>query len=529
MPKLTLYDLLHNSEAKNDNAKTSLTFFNDLQTFELLTNQLAQFALAHNEPDSVFVIDKYSAKSVTDILNSFTNASKPFFILDPKNALTTESEFILAETDRLLMMTSPSIAVLLAASVDDTSFHACWTDNADLVRDAVKLLVESYGIPEGFGGVNKQVGQSKDYENLLRITTALLDHLAHRERNAAVEKQDLQAVLDILKALSVKRRCHDVLFVFVEQVAKVLGTDRCSVVRIWNGARTGNVLASHDNARLTDLLIDLSKYPEVTRAIETERTVNILDIDTDPLVASYREDLHKANIRAIAVIPITLHDMNVGSLLLRVARSSGCFLPRDISFCEIVAEAAANALERAYLFDTIQRANERLEHLAITDDLTGLRNHRAFRESLEREFERARRYKHALSVLIIDLDNFKRINDTYGHLQGDAVLKELSQRIMRIVRKSDVAARYGGEEIVVVMPQTALEGAYAQACRLLTELSRPPYPGIPAEHPVTVSIGVATLDHDKMLDCESLIRLADSALYVAKRNGKNQAVIGRQE
>ena len=92
-----------------------------------------------------------------------------------------------------------------------------------------------------------------------------------------------------------------------------------------------------------------------------------------------------------------------------------------------------------------------------------------------------------------------------------------------------MAARYVGEEIVVIMPQTNLEGAYSQACRLLTELSRPPYPGLPTNYVVTASIGLATLDHDRMMDQEALIRTADGALYVAKRNGKNQVVVGQPE
>src|SRR5690606_13807358 len=117
---------------------------------------------------------------------------------------------------------------------------------------------------------------------------------------------------------------------------------------------------------------------------------------------------------------------------------------REISFFEIVAEAAANALERAQLFESIQVANERLEQLAITDGLTGLYNHRHFRDRLESEFQRALRYKLPLSLLLFDVDDFKQLNDTFGHLQGDHILRELAQRTLTSVRHSDFVSRYGG-------------------------------------------------------------------------------------
>jgi diguanylate cyclase (GGDEF)-like protein len=182
-------------------------------------------------------------------------------------------------------------------------------------------------------------------------------------------------------------------------------------------------------------------------------------------------------------------------------------------------------LERAHLFESIQRANERLELLAITDGLTGLFNHRHFRERIDEEFVRAMRYGLELSCVIFDIDDFKQINDTFGHLNGDHVLQEIGARTLQFIRKTDMAARYGGEEFAIVMPQTGYQGAMAQSERLLDELRLAPYKGIPADYNVTVSIGVGVLDREAMSDCEALIRAADSALYQAKRNGKDQAVI----
>lgn len=340
-----------------------------------------------------------------------------------------------------------------------------------------------------------------------------------------VDKNDLMSVLDILKVISSKRRSHDVLFVFADEIARIIEMNRCSVVRIWGDDSVAHVLASHDDQRVADLRLDLAKYPEIQKAYDTLGKVTIDDVAKDSLTASFAEDLRRAGISSIVVIPIVLLDPSVGSLFLRIARSGRAFTQREVSFCEIVAEAASNALERAHLFESIQRANERLELLAITDGLTGLFNHRHFRERIDEEFARAMRYGLDLSCVIYDIDDFKLINDTFGHLNGDHVLQEIGARTLKFIRKTDVAARYGGEEFAIVMPQTGYEGALAQSERLLDELRLTPYKGMPADQKVTVSIGVGVLDRETMSDCEALIRAADSALYQAKRNGKNQAVM----
>src|SRR5690606_37222305 len=318
----------------------------------------------------------------------------------------------------------------------------------------------------------------------------------------------------------------DILFVFVESIARVVPMTRCSIVRVWGGDDVGHVLASHEDKSVNDLPISLNKYPELQRALDDSQKIVISDVLKDPLTQPFSEDLNRANIRSIVVVPIVLFDETVGSLLLRGARSDGPFTSREISFCEIVAEAAANALERAHLFESIQKANEGLELLAVTDGLTGLYNHRYFRDRLADEFERATRYKLPLACLILDVDNFKRIHDTFGHLRGDSVLKEIPARVMRSVRRPDIVARDGGEEIVVIMPQTGAQGAVAQAERIRRKIGELPFGEANNAIRVTVSIGAGVLQHGVMQDCEALIREADSALYDAKAAGKNKVVLG---
>ena len=167
----------------------------------------------------------------------------------------------------------------------------------------------------------------------------------------------------------------------------------------------------------------------------------------------------------------------------------------------------------------LQEANRRLTELATTDALTGLPNRRVFCERLQLEFNRSRRKKLALSVLMIDVDNFKHRNDTYGHDEGDAVLRQLGQLLGDIVRETDLAARYGGEEFVVLLPEAAESDAVGMAQRILDAVRAADW----GREPVTISLGAAALDAATPNE-QRLITLADEALYVAKRGGKDRVV-----
>ncbi len=233
------------------------------------------------------------------------------------------------------------------------------------------------------------------------------------------------------------------------------------------------------------------------------------------------DSLIQKGINSILVIPIILYDPEVGSLLLRAVRHRSGFTLREINFFEIATSAAANALERAQLLESVQQANKTLERLAITDGLTGIYNHRYFRERLEEELMRSLRYNLPLSCALFDIDDFKKCNDLYGHLFGDAVLKEIATRMLQTVRRTDIVARYGGEEFIVIMPQTPLEGAYAQAERIRKIIEEKPFTYMGKSVKITISGGVAEVIQNETLSVEDLLRIADQCLYKAKRAGKN--------
>ncbi|HVT03822.1 MAG TPA: diguanylate cyclase [Thermoanaerobaculia bacterium] len=173
-------------------------------------------------------------------------------------------------------------------------------------------------------------------------------------------------------------------------------------------------------------------------------------------------------------------------------------------------------------------SNKRLELLSITDGLTKLYNHRHFQDELARQFDEAVRYQRPLSLALIDLDFFKKINDTYGHAAGDTVLQDVSAIFAGSVRSSDLAARYGGEEFIVMMPETDLEDAVTFAEKIRVMVGEKPITTAAGEVPVTVSIGVSSYPFSRLKTPRELIDAADKALYRAKRNGRNQVQAERR-
>ena len=174
------------------------------------------------------------------------------------------------------------------------------------------------------------------------------------------------------------------------------------------------------------------------------------------------------------------------------------------------------------LQDHLKESNRQLRKLSQTDMLTGLYNRRHMMAALESEFDRSKRTSTPFALLMIDLDHFKEVNDTYGHQQGDEVLKSVSHEIQTQLRQYDSAARFGGEEFALILPLTTLEEGTMVAERLRQIFSKMQFTGPISDLKITASIGIAAIPHMKINSTEDLIRLADDALYMAKGNGRNR-------
>lgn len=171
--------------------------------------------------------------------------------------------------------------------------------------------------------------------------------------------------------------------------------------------------------------------------------------------------------------------------------------------------------------------NKKLEELSVTDALTGIYNRRYFFERLNSEFSRSKRYNICISLLMLDLDHFKRVNDTYGHQKGDDVLRKTSEILKQNCRVHDIVARFGGEEFIMLLCQTDPEGAFIVAERTRKDIEEHQF----ALHggtsfKTTISIGISSYPDIKINNINDLIRIADASLYEAKKQGRNKVVIG---
>jgi diguanylate cyclase (GGDEF)-like protein len=219
-------------------------------------------------------------------------------------------------------------------------------------------------------------------------------------------------------------------------------------------------------------------------------------------------------IRSEASAPIYTKNTLIGLLNLDSA-TPGFFKPIHTDRLQTFADYAAVAIEKAHLF-------ERTQQLAVTDELTGLFNRRQVLSLAKNEYERSRRYQRSLSAIMIDIDQFKHINDSYGHPVGDRILRALAACCRANLRSVDLVGRYGGEEFLVLMPETDVVKAVEAAERIRRQVEAMRLPTSKGAVSVTISLGVATLGVTSSMSLEQLIINADDALYAAKAAGRNR-------
>jgi diguanylate cyclase (GGDEF)-like protein len=242
--------------------------------------------------------------------------------------------------------------------------------------------------------------------------------------------------------------------------------------------------------------------------------INGSEPEIEALFGAERFDPDAPVTRAILAVPLRAGEHMVGAFTVQALRPDA-YDSEDLDALEMLAATAAIAIQNAQLFAKVQE-------LATTDPLTGVFNRRHFFELARRELERAARYHHPLSLLMLDADFFKQINDTYGHIAGDQVLQAIAARCRETVREVDVVARYGGEEFLVLLPETNPSAAMQVAERLRERVEREPMLTEAGPVQASISVGVACYEPTAPRSIEQLLDLVDKALYVAKRAGRNQ-------
>jgi diguanylate cyclase (GGDEF)-like protein len=283
------------------------------------------------------------------------------------------------------------------------------------------------------------------------------------------------------------------------------------------------VVVSGLSAAMPDILFEVVSISEKNALVEASSgdpnpEADPVPIDSLPVLKRAYEEKRTASsgasgaVRASEVaVPMITQGEVVGLIRCRAEGIDADPHGMVIHLFEVIASTAANALRNVRLLDE-------MKHMARTDFLTGLPNHRHFRQTLLTELGRAQRHQRPMSLLVVDLDFLKSVNDRFGHPAGDAVIRGVAETIRATCRRIDFAARYGGEEFVVILPDTDLSGAVDVAERLRSSILETDMGHVGQ---VTASIGVANYPINALTE-EDLVRVADQALYVAKNGGRNQ-------
>ncbi|MHB1647104.1 MAG: diguanylate cyclase, partial [bacterium] len=216
----------------------------------------------------------------------------------------------------------------------------------------------------------------------------------------------------------------------------------------------------------------------------------------------------------IVWLPMYIGDVSIGVLMVS---SIYGFKKEDITFLEHAVKELSVSLDNA-------KIHQKINELSITDELTGLYNRRKMGEVMETEFNKAKRYGSSMSVMILDIDYFKSVNDLYGHKAGDAVLSRIGGILRRSIRNIDTAARYGGEEFVIILPQTDFNSTLSVAKKLKNLVRNSKFTQV--EREITVSIGIASMPDDGISAVDDILKIADDFLYEAKNSGRDR-IIGR--
>lgn len=256
--------------------------------------------------------------------------------------------------------------------------------------------------------------------------------------------------------------------------------------------------------------------------IESKADLVICDVDM-PRMDGYKFLQLVASRPELLGLPIIMLTgmMDFNSKIKGLEQGASDYLTKPFDAGELVARVKVQ-LKIKSLQDELKKANEQLKRLTNIDHLTNLFNRRYLSEILESEFFRARRNRENLSLVIVDIDYFKNVNDTYGHQNGDVILASVAGLAQQLLRAYDSAARYGGEEFVLVLPGTSLQGGAMVAERLRQSVLDFGFPSPMEDLTLTISAGVAAYPSPHVENIDSLFRQADEALYRAKQAGRNR-------
>jgi len=360
-----------------------------------------------------------------------------------------------------------------------------------------------------------------------RIISAFCQQASLVQENTQLQRErrdltkDVSVFLEIAKTVGSAMDSEEIFSIILEKSTQYVQAEQGSIMLLDEDRRELSIKAMKGlNKKVVELLKIHPGEGISGQVVMSGTPLIVSDIDTDHRITQERRPRYKT--KSFISIPLKLDGRTIGVLNVADKMSGEIFSKEDLQLLVSIGAYASVAIERSRFY----QKTEELKKISITDSLTGLLNRRYFQERMSEEIERSRRHHLPLSLIMIDVDDFKRVNDSLGHLIGDEVLKATARCLRNSIRTIDVAARYGGEEFTVILPQTSKADAQTIAERVCAEVYRLDLPFIKSDQKLalSVSLGLATYPEDAET-LEDLIRNADIALYAAKSQGKNRVVV----
>ena len=330
-----------------------------------------------------------------------------------------------------------------------------------------------------------------------------------------LQKQEL---IDLYKSISLLN-IDEISKVLVSRLSSLLCVGYFTLFLYDKDKRKLNLLC-HNHPKIEDSLsISISSSLVMKDAVESGSYVLEENFHNSKYYKGTNNPFIKK--KSFLTIPLMMGNETIGVLNLNESEDD-LFIKNNLNNILNIADFISLSIGNAVLY-------EQAKKVAVTDALTGIANRSNMEMALTNEFERSKRYDAPLSVIFLDIDNFKVVNDTYGHQKGDEVLVAVASLLQKFCRTNDVAARYGGEEFLMLLPHSNAQGAFKIAERVREEVMKMTFFWKESPFSVTISCGVAELNKDFMGNAEQLVAAGDRALYDAKNGGRNKSVIGHGE